>query len=142
MCSMVGVCEDQPLPENRVELATQKDRFGMPLARAVYKSSEDGRRLWATAATQGVQIFKAAGATEAWHGPPGGQHIMGGTILGMDPMKSVLNAHCQSHEVENLFVGGPGVFPTSSSVNSTFTAHALAMKGAHYLAQNWTSLKS
>jgi len=141
MGSMVGVCEDQPMPENRIELATQTDRFGMPLARSVYRMSDDGRKLWKTAGEQGVQIFKAAGAKEAWHSPPGGQHIMGGTILGTDRAKSVLNADCQSHDVANLFVGGPGVFPTSSSVNSTFTAHALAMKGAHYLVKNWTSVK-
>jgi choline dehydrogenase-like flavoprotein len=142
MGSMVGVCEDQPMPENRIELATQKDRFGTPLARIVYKMSDEGRKLWKTASEQGVQIFKAAGAKEAWHSPPGGQHIMGGTILGADRTKSVLNAHCQSHDVVNLFVGGPGVFPTSSSVNSTFTAHALAMKGAQFMAKNWASLKS
>jgi choline dehydrogenase-like flavoprotein len=52
----------------------------------------------------------------------------------------VLNASSQSHDVQNLFVGGPGVFPTSSSVNSTFTAHAVAMKGAEYLAANWGGL--
>jgi choline dehydrogenase-like flavoprotein len=65
---------------------------------------------------------------------------MGGTILGSDRASSVLNASSQSHDVQNLFVGGPGVFPTSSSVNSTFTAHAVAMKGAQYLAANWGGL--
>jgi choline dehydrogenase-like flavoprotein len=67
---------------------------------------------------------------------------MGGTILGTDRASSVLNASSQSHDVHNLFVGGPGTFPTSSSVNSTFTAHAVAMKGAQYLAGNWSSLKA
>jgi choline dehydrogenase-like flavoprotein len=142
MGSMVGVCEDTPLKENRIEPDTKRDKFGMPLARIVYKQSDDGRRLWKTAAAEGVKIFKAAGATEAWPGPPAGQHIMGGTILGTNRMSSVLNPHSQSHDVRNLFVGGPGVFPTSSSVNSTFTAHAVAMKGAHYLAGNWSSLKA
>ena len=143
MGSMVGVCEDAPLAENRIEAdSTRKDRFGMPLARIVYKQSDDGRRLWHTAAEQGVKIFKAAGAREAWPGPPAGQHVMGGTILGTDRASSVLNASSQSHDVYNLFVGGPGTFPTSSSVNSTFTAHAVAMKGAQYLAGNWSSLKA
>jgi choline dehydrogenase-like flavoprotein len=113
----------------------------MPLARIVYKQSDDGRKLWQTAAAEGVKIFKAAGARDAWPGPPAGQHIMGGTILGTDRTNSVLNATSQSHDVQNLFVGGPGTFPTSSSVNSTFTVHAVAMKGAHHLAGNWSSLK-
>jgi choline dehydrogenase-like flavoprotein len=142
MGSMVGVCEDQPIKENRIELAEQKDKFGLPLARITYRMSDEGRKLWQTACDEGVKIFKAAGAREAWHGPPGGQHIMGGTILGNDPASSVLSSVSQSHDVTNLFVGGPGVFPTSSSVNSTFTAHALAMKGARFMVENWSSLKS
>jgi choline dehydrogenase-like flavoprotein len=142
MGSMVGVCEDQPLLENRIELASEKDSVGMPLARVVYSASADGLKLWQSASAQGVEIFKAAGARDAWHGPRAGQHIMGGTILGIDPAASVLNPVAQSHDVPNLFVGGPGVFPTGSAVNSTFTAHAVAMKSARFLAGNWSVLKS
>lgn len=142
MGSMVGVCEDEALPENRIELAAEKDKFGFPLAKIVYKASTDGVKLWQTAAKEGVELFKAAGAREAWHGPQGGQHIMGGTVVGNDPARSVLNAHGQAHDVANLFVGGPGVFPTSSSVNSTFTAHAMSMKTARYMVDNWAALGS
>lgn len=140
MGSMVGVCEDEALPQNRIELAAEKDQFGFPLAKIVYETSAEGRKLWQTAAKEGVELFKAAGAREAWHGPQGGQHIMGGTIMGNDPAKSVLNAHGQAHDVPNLFAAGPGVFPTSSSVNSTFTAHAMAMKSARYMVDNWAAL--
>ena len=142
MGSMVGVCEDEPLRDNRVSLATQKDQFGVPLARITYTTSPEGKKLWATAAAEGVKIFKAAGATDAWHGPQGGQHIMGGTILGNDRATSVLNANAQSHDVENLFCGGPGVFPTSSSINSTFTLHAVALKSAKFMIDNWPALKT
>lgn len=135
--SMVGVCEEQPLADNRISQAQEKDRFGMPLARVTYRVSDDGRKLWHNAAKEGVDLFKAAGAREAWHGPQAGQHIMGGTIMGTDANKSVTNGQSQTHEVENLFIGGPSVFPTSSSVNSTFTAHAVALKSARFIAQNW-----
>lgn len=140
MGSMVGVCEDAPRVDNRVELAADTDRYGVPLARVIYETSADGRRLWHTAAREGVAIFKAAGAREAWHGPQAGQHIMGGTIMGTDPKTSVTDGNARCHELENLFIGGPGLFPTSSSVNSTFTVHALAMKSARYIAEQWTSI--
>lgn len=140
--SMVGVCEDEPMYSNRVGLSKQKDKFGMPLPAVTYQMSTDGKKLWATAAQEGLRIFKAAGADDAWHSPPGGQHIMGGTVMGKDPKKSVLNGSAQSHDLRNLFVGGPGVFPTSSSVNSTFTAHAMAMKSAKYIVDNWQSVKA
>jgi len=140
MGAMVGVCEDQPQRANRVALAAEKDRFGLPLARVSYRTSDAGRGLWRSAAREGVAIFEAAGAREAWHGPQAAQHLMGGTVMGTDPGASVVNAHSQCHEVENLFIGGPGVFPTTSAVNSTFTAHALALKSAQFMARNWAGL--
>lgn len=140
MGSMVGVCEDEPLWENRIALAAERDANGMPLAHAHYRMSDEGRKLWRTAAKEGVAIFRAAGAREAWHSPPGGQHIMGGTIMGRDPASSVLNGNAQAHEVSNLFVGGPSTFPTSSSINSTFTAHAVALKSAQFIISNWGAL--
>lgn len=45
-----------------------------------------------------------------------------------------------THEVKNLFVGGPGVFPTSSAVNSTFTAKAMALKSAKFMIANWEEI--
>jgi choline dehydrogenase-like flavoprotein len=140
MGSMVGVCEDEPLPQNRIELAAEKDAFGFPLARVIHETSADSRKLWQTAAAEGVKVFKAAGAREAWPGPQGGQHIMGGTIMGTDSSNSVLNAAGQAHEVSNLFVGGPSVFPTSSAANSTFTAEAVAMKSAKFMVEHWGDL--
>lgn len=134
--SMVGVCEEQPIPENRIELSSEKDRFGVPLAKTVHSVGPDGRQLWQLAAQEGVDIFKAAGAKSAWHSPPGGQHIMGGTIMGNDPASSVTNAQAQLHDLPNVVIGGPGLFPTSSCVNSTFTAHAVALKSAEYLVAN------
>ena len=142
LSSMVGVCEDQPVFENRIGLASDKDRFGLPLARATYRVSDEGRKLWQNAATEGVELVKAAGAKEAWHGPMAGQHIMGGTIMGSDRNKSVTNAEAQTHDLPNLFIGGPSVFPTSSSINSTFTAHAVALKSARFMADNWGSFAS
>ena len=134
---MVGVVEDQPMLENRIELSENTDKFGMSRAKVFYQTSAEGRKLWQTAAAKGVDIMKAAGAREAWHGPQAGQHIMGGTVMGQDPSKSVLDAHAQSHDVANLYVGGPSGFPTSSCINSTFTAHAVAMKSAQHIVENW-----
>ncbi len=135
--SMVGVCEDLPVRENRIELANKKDRYGLPLAKAVHTIDPESRKRWQQTAAEGVKIFEAAGAVEAWHSPPGGQHIMGGTIMGNDPGKSVTNEHAQTHDIPNLVIGGGGVFPTSSCVNSTFTIHAVAMKSARHLAAHW-----
>ena len=140
LAQIVAITEDQPLEQNRVELADDKDAYGYRLARIRYRTSPDGMGLWQQAATEGLQIMKAAGATEAWHGPKVSQHIMGGTIMGDDPARSVANSYGQAHDVDNLFLGGGGLFPTSSAVNSTFTIHAVAMRSADYVVNNWSSL--
>ncbi len=138
--TIVAISQDQPLPENRIELADEKDAYGFPLARIVYEASTDGLGLWDASVSEGERLIKAAGADEIWHGPRGGQHVMGGTIMGDKPDASVTNAVSQTHDIPNLFIGGPGVFPTSSAVNSTFHLHALALMGAEYLRDNWESV--
>lgn len=138
--AMVGVCECLPHEDNRIELTGNKDKFGMRLARSTFNLDDYARNLWRETADLGVKIFKAAGATEAWHSPPGGQHIMGGTIMGRDRETSVTNEYAQLHDVPNVIIGGPSVFPTSSSVNSTFTAHALALRSARHIADHWSGL--
>ncbi len=138
--AMVGVCECLPHATNRIELSGSRDRFGMRLARVTFNLDDYARNLWRQTADLGVEIFKAAGATEAWHSPPGGQHIMGGTIMGNDRKSSVTNEYAQLHDVPNVIIGGPSVFPTSSSVNSTFTAHAVALRSARHIADHWSGL--
>ena len=138
--AMVGVCECLPHEANRIELADSRDRLGMRLARVNFNLDDYARNLWRQTADLGVEIFKAAGATEAWHSPPGGQHIMGGTIMGNDRKSSVTNEYAQLHDVPNVIIGGPSVFPTSSSVNSTFTAHAVSLRSARYIAEHWGGL--
>ena len=137
---MVGVCECLPDKTNRIELSNKQDKFGMPLARVTFNLDDNGRGLWHQAAKEGLEIFKAAGATEAWHSPPGGQHIMGGTIMGKDRETSVTNEYAQLHDVPNVIIGGPSVFPTASCVNSTFMAHAVAMRSAQHIAKHWNQL--
>ncbi len=140
MSSMVAVIEDLPLAENRIELADQKDKYGMRLAKAIHSWHPETRKLWDDTAKEGMQIVKAAGAKDAWHSPPGGQHIMGGTIMGLDPASSVTNENAQCHDIPNLVLGGGGIFPTSSCVNSTYTIHAMAMKSAQHLVENWGTI--
>jgi choline dehydrogenase-like flavoprotein len=138
---MVGVCEDQPLAENRIELDAKRDAHGIPLARIRYNTSPDGMGLWNEAAAEGEKIMTAAGATEVWHGPKVAQHIMGGTIMGRNPAASVTNSYGQAHDVANLFIGGSSLFPTSSAVGPTYTLHALALRAASHLRDNWAAMK-
>lgn len=137
MGTMTFVGEDLPLAENRVELSNRKDRFGVPLARAVHNILPETAALCDQAVAEGLGIFKDAGAAAPWSGPRFGMHIMGGTVMGKDPATSVCDAYGRLHELENLFVAGPGLFASSGAVNPTFTIHALALRTAdHLLAEH------
>jgi choline dehydrogenase-like flavoprotein len=67
-------------------------------------------------------------------------HIMGGTAMGRDPRNSVTNQYGQLHDVANVVVAGPGLFPTAGGVNPTYTLHALALRSATYLLANWGTI--
>lgn len=112
----------------------------MALAHVAHSSHKESYDLWLGANKEGTDIFKAAGATEVWNGPLGPMHIMGGTIMGADAENSVTNSHGKSHDIDNLFVAGSGLFPTSGGVNPTYTVHALALRSSEYILKNWSSL--
>ena len=134
---MTAVCEDLPVAENRVTLAERRDPNGVPWAQVSHDSHSESVALWQAALTEGESVFNAAGAREVWTGPPGPMHIMGGTIMGTSRQNSVTNSYGQLHELANVMVAGPGLFPTSGGVNPTFTVHALAARSAEYLLANW-----
>jgi choline dehydrogenase-like flavoprotein len=140
MATMVSVSEDLPQRENRVTISSKKDKFGMPLAHVVHNTHEASLARWRLAVAQGRRIIKAAGAREVWNGPLAPMHLMGGTIMGRKPATSVTNSYGQTHEVPNLMIAGPGLFPTSGAVNPTFTVHALALRAARRALADWSAI--
>jgi choline dehydrogenase-like flavoprotein len=67
-------------------------------------------------------------------------HLLGGTIMGTGAANSVVNSYGQSHEIPNLWIAGPGVFPTEGASNPTFTIFALSQRGAEQMASQWGTL--
>src|SRR6202035_4283763 len=58
--------EEQPNMENRVELTSAKDEFGMPLGKLIHSYDADAVALWNANLEEGLKVAKAAGAKEAW----------------------------------------------------------------------------
>ena len=137
---MTACVEDLPRRENRVTLSSEKDRFGVPLASVTHTAHKDSLALWQAAKQEGTEIFQAANAEQVWTGPLGPMHLMGGTIMGDNGETSVTNSYGQCHDIDNLFIAGPGLFPTSGGVNPTFTVHALTLRASDYILKNWSSL--
>jgi choline dehydrogenase-like flavoprotein len=137
--------EDLPNLENRVELANDKDEFGLPLARLTHSFDQDGLALWNANFEQGIKIAKATNAKESWPGrgpvvPTA--HLMGGAIMGPSAANSVVDSYGRTHEIPNLWIAGPGIFPTSGASNPTYTIFALSQRGAEHMASNWRTIAS
>jgi len=140
LATMTFVGENLPKPDNQLVLSSKKDRFGFPLTHITHEFSSDELKCFEKGMQQGEAIMKAGGAYEAWSNGPVSMHALGGTIMGNDPASSVVNSYGQTHDLNNLFVAGPGIFPTSGAVNPTFTIHAATLRAADYILAHWSSL--
>jgi gluconate 2-dehydrogenase alpha chain len=122
--------------DNRIDLdPTYRDAWGLPLPRGTFSFHENERRMHRYMGEVGERIMRETGASNVWTRLPGrvATRWSGGTRMGADPRKSVLNGYCQSHDVENLFIVGASVFPTLTGYPATATICALAYRTAEYI---------
>jgi choline dehydrogenase-like flavoprotein len=79
------------------------------------------------------EVLEAAGAKKVcWTGVIS-THVQGSGRMGDDPMRSVVDRNCESHEVKGLFVGDASLVPRTLSVNPSLTVMALATRLAEHL---------
>lgn len=57
-------------------------------------------------------------------------HMCGTAVAGTDPSRSVLNARCRSHDVDNLWIIDGSFFPSSAALNPALTIAANALRVA------------
>jgi choline dehydrogenase-like flavoprotein len=127
--------EGLPCEANAVTLdPAVRDTRGLPVARVSYAWTANDRALVAAARDSAVAMMHASGARKVRVGLQYAAHAMGTCRMGADPRTSVVNSFGQAHDVPNLFVCDTSVFVTSSGVNPTLTALAIAERGAEYIA--------
>lgn len=64
-------------------------------------------------------------------------HECGGARMGADPSKSVVNAHNQCWDADNVFVTDSSCFVTNGSVGPTLTGMALTTRACEFIAQQY-----
>jgi choline dehydrogenase-like flavoprotein len=138
--NMIGMGEALPDADNRVTLAVAPAPGEPPRPQLTHKHRPGAQRAWERMRDEGRRVMKAAGALESWHSPQGSAHLMGGTVMGRTPEDSVCDAYGQVHGHPNLFVAGPGLFPTGGAANPTFTVHALTLRAGEHIAREWRGL--
>jgi choline dehydrogenase-like flavoprotein len=60
-------------------------------------------------------------------------HQCGTLVFGTDPSESVLDIHCKTHDVDNLYVVDASFFPSSAAVNPGLTIIAQAIRVADHI---------
>jgi choline dehydrogenase-like flavoprotein len=137
--------EQEPDADSRVTLLEHaRDALGMPRLRIDWRYTArdvDGVRralalLAEDFARSGVGTLEHdAAAVEGEltrYGAYGGHHI-GTARMGTDPRRSVVDRDCRVHGLENLYIAGSAVFPTSSQANPTLPLVALTLRLAAHL---------
>ncbi len=136
--------EQYPNPSSRVRLDDSHDELGVPRLQVDWRYLPEDVHTVRRALELLATDFSASGVGRLEYDPAtvesemirygayGGHHI-GTTRMGSDPRTSVVDADCRLHAVENLFMAGAAVFPTSSQANPTLTIVALALRLAAHL---------
>lgn len=124
------VGESLPQERNRVTLAEEKDRFGLPVARVTHSFCDEDKRMHAHAACFMTQHLEVMGAEDIWQEGSDTAHLMGSCRMGSDPERSVTNADGRCWDVPNLWICDSSLFPTSGGVNPSLTIQALACRTA------------
>ena len=139
--SMKTVLEVLPHPDNRIDLADEKDSMGIPKPRAHYRIDEYTFKGHKRAQKDFAKIAELMGGTNLRYSKDGAysnnQHICGTLSMGKDPKDCVVDQYGRAWDHENLYMASTGLLPTSSTCNSTMNALAVAMRTAQYiLSQN------
>jgi choline dehydrogenase-like flavoprotein len=80
-------------------------------------SLDIGRIRWAGKREQLVQCMDSPS-----------RHHMGATRMATSPRQGVVDEHCRVHGIDNLYIAGSSVFPTSGIANPTLTLLALTFR--------------
>ncbi len=79
------------------------------------------------------EVLRTAGAKRIFQTGVLSTHVQGSCRMGVDPARSVVDAHAESHDIRRLFVGDSSVIPRTLSVNPSLTIMALASRLAAYI---------
>jgi choline dehydrogenase-like flavoprotein len=141
--SVLNHMEQIPKPESRLELSASRDRFGVhqlridwhidPLEKASLCRLHDVVRDFLAARGVGKLESRLDALADEWPIAQDSGHHMGTTRMHLDPGQGVTDANGRVHGVQNLFVGGSSLLPTSGYANPTLTIVALAIRLAEHL---------
>ena len=139
--------EQEPAEENKIVLSDKKDKHGMPKVKLFYKRSSQPLKTakvfleeFANFCVENdlgrIAIADGIFNLEKLELVGDGGHHMGGTRMGDDKHKSVVNSDLKVHGVNNLYINGSSNFYTGGYTNPTFTIVQLAIRLADKISKS------
>ena len=134
--------EMEPQAGNRITLSKIVDTNGNPVPKVTINVSDlDKKSLIELHKVFAEEMLSSgAGTVESsleeaapWPITADASHHLGGARMGLDPESSVVDSNLRVHSVNNLYICGGAVFPTSGCANPTYTMVALAIRLADTL---------
>lgn len=131
-----------PRAENRVTLdRDRKDAWGIPVLHIDATYGENERAMAVAMRDDITAILNEMKLTDVT--PPKTElsifgkniHECGTARMGKDPKKSVVDANCKVHDIDNVFVTDGAVFVTQGCYEPTLTIMAISARAGEHIAQ-------
>jgi choline dehydrogenase-like flavoprotein len=130
-----ALCELLPQPDNRVTLAEETDRHGLPVAHFAYSQCDNDKHLITAATSVMEDILRAAGAQDVIT-IERYAHLVGGARMAPRAEDGVVDAEHRVFGIDRLYVVDGSTMPTQGSANPALTIMALAARAAHLMAEH------
>lgn len=139
------LCEQAPNLNSRVMLGEDEDRFGLRRVRLDWQIDDRDRRTVRTLALEAAKELAKLDLARVQLGEfvldegmeltVGGHcHHMGTTRMSADPKFGVVDPNMKVHGLDNLFIAGSSVFPTSGATSPTLSIVLLSLILADHIA--------
>jgi len=141
--SLDVLLEQVPNPASRVILSKERDALGQNRLALDWQFTDVERRTYQHAIEMAALEFGRLGLgrvkikplpQDGWPSDlMGANHHIGTTRMSDDPKTGVVDRNCRVHGINNLYVAGSSVFPTSTFANPTLTITAMSLRLADEL---------
>jgi choline dehydrogenase-like flavoprotein len=136
--------EQAPNPDSRITLGGERDALGLNKIVLDWRLGDLDKHTILCTQYLLARQFGALGLgriqvefedqADPWpSGVDSSAHYMGTTRMHKDPRRGVVDENCRVHGVENLYVAGGSVFPTTGATMVTVNIVALAVRLADHL---------
>lgn len=140
--------EQEPNPESRILLSSEKDDFGYNRAKADWRYTQrdidsivenhamiasDIAAMPRPILTHNMDFNTLAEQVKATSNV--GSHHIGTARISESPRSGVVDSDCRVHGLGNLYIASSATFPTSSCMSVTFLIVALALRVADKIVQ-------